>query len=356
MSLFDDSKDLPDISADHPAGEDLEFDPAFAELERLAQGKPEQQFGSTVVPAEEPDWKLVIAGASTLMERTYDLRVTAHLGVARLHRDGVVAYAEVLALVRQMLRTRWDEIFPKLDPEDNNDPTTRANALLLLAQPVRVLRVLRIVPLARSTRAGSVTWRDLSYAAGTLEPPSGTTKMTNAVIAGVFRETDPALLASLRTAVNLAHASAIDIPAAFDDAAGHGTGPDFTDLIRLLGEMRTMLDNHAPAAVASDASPESEPSASEDPEIEAPAASGQPKAPPVMNIQTMGPPTNRLDALRMLDLVVEFYQRNEPSSPLPLLIGRARRLAEMGFMDILRDLAPDGITQVERIAGTTTGP
>ena len=57
--------------------------------------------------------------------------------------------------------------------------------------------------------------------------------------------------------------------------------------------------------------------------------------------------------MRLLDLVIEFYARNEPSSPLPLLIARARRLAELGFMDILRDMAPDGLSQAERIAGTS---
>ena len=47
------------ISPDNPCGADLEYDPAFAELERAAQGKPEQQIGNTVVPAADPDWKAV---------------------------------------------------------------------------------------------------------------------------------------------------------------------------------------------------------------------------------------------------------------------------------------------------------
>ena len=40
------------------------------------------------------------------------------------------------------------------------------------------------------------------------------------------------------------------------------------------------------------------------------------------------------------------------SSPLPLLIDRAKRLAPMPFLDILRDLAPDGLAQAQTIAGT----
>ena len=44
---------LLDLSVDAPCGEDLEYDPAFGELERSAEGKPEQQFGDTIVEAED---------------------------------------------------------------------------------------------------------------------------------------------------------------------------------------------------------------------------------------------------------------------------------------------------------------
>ena len=71
-----------------------------------------------------------------------------------------------------------------------------------------------------------------------------------------------------------------------------------------------------------------------------------------MSIASLGAVTRREDAIRLLDLVIEYYERNEPSSPLPLLIARARRLADKGFLDLLRDLAPDGFGQAERVFGT----
>ncbi len=61
--------------------------------------------------------------------------------------------------------------------------------------------------------------------------------------------------------------------------------------------------------------------------------------------------TSRDDALRALELAAAFFRANEPSSPLPLLIDRACRLATLPFMDILRDLAPDGLQQAQVIAG-----
>ena len=52
---------LEAVSEDLPGGPNLEFDPDFGALERAAQGKPEQQYGDTIIPAEEPDWKDVEA-------------------------------------------------------------------------------------------------------------------------------------------------------------------------------------------------------------------------------------------------------------------------------------------------------
>ena len=66
---------LQPVSADAPCGADLEYDPAFLELDRLSESKPEQQMGSTIVPAQEPDWKEV--GNRALL---FDQHVTEESG------------------------------------------------------------------------------------------------------------------------------------------------------------------------------------------------------------------------------------------------------------------------------------
>ena len=350
--MLDATAPLPDISADAPAGPNLEFDAAFAEFERSAQGKPEQQYGATVVPAEEPDWKEVITGAWSLLERTYDLRILAQLAVARLQREGLPGYAETLSLIRQILETRWAQVHPQLDPEDDNDPTLRANALLTVAEPLRIQRLLRTMPLARSARAGAVSWRDISIANGSLPVEEDTPKLAEAVISAAFRETDVAALERLKAAMAAATSDLTAISAAFDEAAGYGTGPDFTDLLKLLREMQRMIVTYTPVAVEA---PAEEADADPAPGEVVAAGVAEPvraRAGSAMSVAALGPITNRADAVRLLDLVIEYYQRNEPSSPLPLLIGRARRLSDKGFMDLIRDLAPDGFSQVERVVGT----
>jgi type VI secretion system protein ImpA len=44
--------------------------------------------------------------------------------------------------------------------------------------------------------------------------------------------------------------------------------------------------------------------------------------------------------------------KNEPSSPVPLLINRAKRLVSMGFFEIIQDMTPEAIPTLSKIAGS----
>jgi len=59
----------------------------------------------------------------------------------------------------------------------------------------------------------------------------------------------------------------------------------------------------------------------------------------------------RDDAIQLLDRICEFLERTEPSHPAPLLLKRARRLLNMSFLEIIQDIAPDGLNQTRNIAG-----
>ncbi|MCY2964693.1 MAG: type VI secretion system protein TssA, partial [Planctomycetota bacterium] len=62
----------------------------------------------------------------------------------------------------------------------------------------------------------------------------------------------------------------------------------------------------------------------------------------------------RDDVVKAIDKICEYYARHEPSSPLPLLLKRAKRLSTMSFMEILQDLVPDGVPQAQLFGGTTS--
>lgn len=349
MPPIDTANWLLPVSDAEPSGPDLEFDADFGALERAAQGKPEQQYGATVIPAEEPDWKEVDSLARGLLDRTRDLRIVTHLAVSRLRLGGLADYAALLGLTRHLLEDRWDDLHPRLDPEDDNDPTLRANALLRLGHPGWVLRFLRDLPLAQSPRLGHYSWRDVGLATGQI-PSEAADKPSETTIRAAFQDSDPARLALLREAAAAAAAEVAAISTGFDARAGAGAGPDLEELGKVLREMARAIERYAvvPAEAPAEASTAVAPGADGAVAVPAAAARG-----PALSAAALTEITSRADALRLLDLVCEYYRRAEPSSPLPLLIGRARRLAELPFLDILRDLAPDGLGQARMMTGVT---
>ena len=64
-----------------------------------------------------------------------------------------------------------------------------------------------------------------------------------------------------------------------------------------------------------------------------------------------GTVNSRTDVIKMIDKICDYYTSNEPSSPIPLLLRRAQRLVPMSFVEILEDMAPDGVAQAQIISG-----
>jgi type VI secretion system protein ImpA len=60
---------------------------------------------------------------------------------------------------------------------------------------------------------------------------------------------------------------------------------------------------------------------------------------------------NNQDVLAALKQICEYYKKYEPSSPVPILLERCTRLVGKSFMDVLKDIAPNGIDQASVVMG-----
>lgn len=337
---------LPDITEHPPAGPDLEYDPAFLAMRTAAAGSAESQFGDSIDGATPPDWQEVAAGALELLARTRDLRVLVQLAVARVNQMDLAGFAATLAATRHTIETVWPDLHPQLDPDEPDDTQVRANALVDLTSGRRLLRPLRDVPLATPPRGKRpVAWRDIAVTAGAMEPEPGRDRLSPSDINGAFSETDPARLDAVREALDTIGAELSGITRAFDAKAGAGQAPDLDPLAKLVRDMRAELGRHEGAMT-----PPPEPGATDTPPANNEPA--RPAAPRFTSIRALSALESRADALHALALASAYFRDHEPSSPLPLLIDRAGRLASMPFMDILRDLAPDGLAQAQVVAGT----
>jgi type VI secretion system protein ImpA len=344
---------LPDLADGTPCGPDLELDPAFGELERSAQGKPEVQFGDTVQPPIPPEWQETVRLAEELLGRTRDLRILALLAIARLHLAGLPGFSSVLASIPGLLEEQWEHVHPRLDPEDDNDPLFRANALIVLADPAQVLRPMRDTPLTKPARGRAVTWRDIAILNGALEPEQGRERLNEAAIRDSFARTDPAHRLMVRAAVMQASGDIVAITKCFETRARPDSRPTkLDDLAKLLRDIERELDRFEPPSDEIPEDTEPETAAEEGDQVPEPVAAAVRARASVATIQSIRSVGTRGDALYALELAAAYFRANEPTSPLPLLIERARRLADLPFLEILREIAPDGLPQAQIVTGT----
>ena len=60
---------------------------------------------------------------------------------------------------------------------------------------------------------------------------------------------------------------------------------------------------------------------------------------------------SRQDAVRAIELVCVYLERNEPTNPAQLLLRRAARVIDKNFLQLVDELAPDAVKDVARIMG-----
>lgn len=338
MALIDVDTLLAPLGDDAPCGSDLEYDSAFLALEEAARSKAEQQFGDTIIPAEEPDWRKVQTASLDLFGRTRDIRVAAHLLRASTRLQGLGAAADGLRLVHGLLSQYWDSVHPMLDAEDNNDPTMRLNALAPLVDGASFLHDLRKAPIGGG-RSG-LTGRDIELASGKAQPNSGETVTPLPGVVQALKDAEaqnPGLVASLTGMVDTVAA----IDAVVNERASI-SGPEF----RPLRQLAQIISDVARQAGAVDAATDSAATADVGGDLSAAGA-----AHAVGFAQQPGVLRTREDALQALEKVCEWIETHEPSNPAPLLIRRAQRLMSKNFIDIIRDLVPDSVDQIGKLAG-----
>jgi type VI secretion system protein ImpA len=361
MSLIDVDTLLAPVSAENPCGENLEYDPDYALMELAAAGKPEQQFGKTIIPAEEPDWREVQAKALELLGRTKDLRIAAHLVRSATRSEGLSGLAGGLAMVAGLVEQYWDGVHPRLDPEDNNDPTLRLNQIASLADPQTVVRFVREATLVSSRAAGNFSFRDVQVAAGEVPPPAGTAKIEQSALDGAFGDCDGGELKATAAAVKQALEKVQATETAVASHVGDGVGQPLdalTDVLRAMNkllqqklQMRGLLDEEEAAGGEAERAAPVEESADGGSPNES-AVNGRKASAPM---SLTGDISSREDVIRALDKICDYYKQYEPSSPVPLFLNRAKRLASKSFLEILRDLTPDAVNQALAIGGISDG-
>lgn len=338
MAVLDIDALLQPITPEAPCGPNMEYEPPFLDLQEMARGKPEQVIGDRVKAAEEPRWSAVHDAALELFKLTKDLRVAGTLYVALLKEHGIEGIANGLGLLRSLLERHWEHVHPQLDPEDDNDPIFRVNSLVATLANEDALNTLRNTVVVSSRQFGRITLRNQRIAVGMLKVPEGEgpdAAQEQARIDAVFADVSSESLAGVSAQLIEASGHLNAIQQVLRDKGGgipDDVKPVLTDIKELQALVAAQLSKRGVAVNPQQGEP-------------APAqeqSSGD---------SARGVIRNSTDVLAALQRICDYYKKSEPSSPVPLLLQRAARLVNKDFMDILRDLAPAGVTEAEVIGG-----
>lgn len=343
--------------SDGASGEDVEYDPDFVELQRLAVPTDEKQEGDKIIPSVDPDFKDVETRALAILARSHDLRAAVILAGARLNTKGLTGFSEAIAYIRRCLDQNWDTCYPQLDADDDNDPTMRINALTGLsgtkATPSLLLRYLRSAPLTQSRTFGRLSLRDIQIALKEIPAPAGVKPIDKVGVDAAFADTPPEVVTASLTAVRQAQADMKGIEGAFSKRMP-GQGPDLSEAVKMLQQIVRHLSEHAvaaPVAAEAGAAGDGAGAAAQDAAVEAEGPATRKRGGGGMPGTVESPE----EARGALDRVIDYFKRYEPSSPVPILLNRAKRLVGADFMTILKDMAPDGLTSVRTIGGLKKG-
>jgi type VI secretion system protein ImpA len=217
----------------------------------------------------------------------------------------------------------------------------RVNSVVPLGDLQGVLGYFRTTPFVQSPRLGRFDLRDLRIANGTLkvtategEPQASLTEIEACCMDCAEDE-----LVAVTAAISQSLENAKAIDGIFNDRVGTA-GPDFKNLLSEIYELKKFLEPQLARRLPAEGSAEDGEAGEE--------GSGGGGGVRASNGAIAGPQ----DVMRRIDELCDYYTRNEPSSPVPLLLRRAQRLVGMDFMDLLKDLAPGGISELRVVSGT----
>ncbi|MER8777841.1 type VI secretion system protein TssA [Mesorhizobium sp. M0977] len=371
---------LAPLDGENPSGEDLRNDPAFHELERLTEPQVKVVHDGNNRPVSQStipvDWPAVLTKAEELRARGRDLRLIVIVTRALANEQGLAGLAQGLTLIGRTFDQHWETMHPALRP--NTSPREaalrRINALLDLQNGQDgLLANLRQMTFFAPRSIGPISGRDLEHAAlddrvMLQEAASGLNaaekaalvsahgQLLNRVRAGCAAQADQAneemqsLIANARAAVAALEAVETALNARLEGSGG----TTIPELKRFLQRLLTTLERNSAAGAMANGSAKPFPSLAEP----MPARNGH-GADAMASVagcadSSTGLPdriSSRDDVVKCLDLVVAFYDRTEPSSPIPHLARRVRRMVHMDFVELMEDLAPSGLKEFRLLAG-----
>ncbi len=265
------------------------------------------------------DWPSFLGKVISYFGLTKHLSLAYYATLADVNLSGIGGLVDGLTLVRQLLARYWDEVHPVLD---DGDPWERDDALRLF-ESADMLKSISNLTVASGRQAGTYTLKEAMASKDTGVPEVSVVEAAineTLISEPTFYDDLGKSLAEVRETLEALKKDLENIEADFEVT--------FAALEERLGYMETFL-----AGV----NPEGETAAAGENGAagEEGSAPGSPTAAAGGVIRVNGEINSRADVAKAIDRIIRFYTRSEPSSPVPQLLVRVKRVVDMNFTEII---------------------
>ncbi|OTA19571.1 hypothetical protein Xbed_02251 [Xenorhabdus beddingii] len=355
---------LAPISAESPCGENLEYDDEFLALEQILIEKPEQQFGDVFIPAEPPNWLEVEKQAIHLLSRTKDLRIIIALVQSWLNLRGLCGYADGLNLLRQSLKHYWEDVWPRLEFNGEYDLLPRLNMLATIedGSPCTIKAQRTII--LKSVSSELSLQEVYSLLNGSVSEIKGYTGGRTRLIEELKQQANAPEIKAIITLRE-------QLIALMDIIRHHLSDNHVPELPQFMKQLNVVIgfcpasDPREPGIPENSTHAELPGSATlikQDSSVGQTTSSSSITTTPIVNagngasFHWLDAEVNNRDEARiLLEKAKMYFRKHEPSHPAPMMIDRIQRLIDRDFINIIHDLSPESLNQLEVIFGRQDG-
>lgn len=334
---------LAPIAGSNPSGVDLEYDSRFQEVKNLIEA------GSDEHPT---DWKKVKKQCLELLQDGRSVELLVLLAVSLVALEGYQGLRDGLHILAKSIEEFWENIYPELDMEEPESDRylMRLNAIAQLGEKPGKLgdnlcyvgKILRAPLSVSNMRVSASFWPVWEYELA----DSGDSSETNTVMAyiGQMPNEEKVTIANLigESVKNLQ-----DLSQFLMEKTGSGyNGPFDECLLPTLERINKVfvLSDTGPVQGGVEGNVNEEAfSMNQDTASPVAAAPAPPPPPPPGTINS------REDVKKALEKIIDYYKKNEPSSPIPFLAERTQELVDCDFMDIVRNLSKESEQQFKKV-------
>ena len=318
------------ISELEPCGPSLEYEHEFAVLFARMVPRADAQYGGFVSTPEAPNWAEIERDCQRLLLRTKDINLLVWLCRARTRLGQAGGLAQVLDTLSAVLQAWPEAVHPQLLIEGEREPAVRANALAALADPEGLLGDVGDIVVASGT-ALRLTVRDVERAFAVVRIPEA---LSPSAVAQQLAALRVAAQGNTQAPIHCLMQAAEHMRT-IDDWAQSQLGDDASSLQPMLRVLNLFAEPAQQGGAAGEPLAHSRAN-------NAGATASIPSSPfQEFAMTSTSLATTRADVLLSIRAARDWFEINEPSSPVAVLLKQAERMVGKRFSQVADSIPLD---------------